>query len=640
MKKILSVVFSAVILFGLLYSVSFVSSAAEQTEDIEKTRLGSTDTYYSFDADTKTLTISGDGATPNFINSNNSQPWYLWRSNGSIQHVVVEEGITSLGNYFFYYVSADDFKFPSTLNALGGYSMSGVNSLKTFSLPENLSVIGDYAFYYSVNLESVTIPSSVTKIGISAFENCFALNSVSYEDLNASMTIGRRAFFACSSLKSITIPKRAEVSSYSFGFYSASRGSVYRDFVMNVYRDSPAYTYAVKNIVNYNIISEMEIKEGQSIGCAYYDDSVSIDMVFVFTPDVSGNYVFYSSGKVDVDCILTDGSNNGLASHADNSLDDLNFTVEYCLEAGKTYYYTVKSIMSTGDFTVTLYPQDIEGIDFDIDIELSCNDNIDGEFDILPFIEGREIMIVFKTGYIDTIDFSDNMKYFDKTVSYTDSQENEKWLCGKHTGTISVGEFSKSFVITINHFYTSVKIPPSLENDGYTEYTCSYCNDSYKSDFVKRTGVLVSGRVVLMESPDGSHPHNLPVVNTVVSVDGKDMAQTDVNGEFGFYAPSDSSQVCISSEFSVDRVIEFTYDENMEMNLADISFFHYDYNEDGYVNAKDFALLRSIYGKYSEEYYDDYITVDYNQDGIIDYEDFRYAQNFFTYGKIAESIYD
>ncbi len=640
MKRILSCIFSAVVFFGLLYSVSFVSSAGNQTEDIEKTRLGSTDTYYSFDADTKTLTISGEGATPNFINSNNSQPWYLWRSSGSIQHVVVEEGITSLGNYFFYYVSAEDFKLPSSLNSLGTYSMSGVNSLKTFSLPNHLSVIGDYALYYSVNLESVAIPSSVTKIGISAFENCFALNSVSFENLNASMTIGRRAFFACSGLKSITIPKRAELSSYSLGFYDASRGSVYRDFVMNVYRDSPAYTYAVKNIVDYNIINEMEIKEGQSIECAYYDDSVSMDMVFVFIPDVSGNYIFYSSGKVDVDCVLTDGGNNELASHADNSLDDLNFTVEYCLDAGKTYYYTVKSIMSTGDFHVTLYPRDIKSIDFDIDITISCNDNTDGVFDVMPLIEGREITVIYKTGYIDKINFTDNMKYFNKTVRYTDNQENVKWLCGVHTGTISIGECSKSFAITINHFYTSVKIPPSLENDGYTEYTCSYCGDSYKADFVKRTGVLVSGRVVLMESPDGSHPHNFPIVNAVVSVDGVDMDETDINGEFEFYVSSHSSQVYISSEFAVDRTFEFAYDDNLEMELGDISFFHYDYNQDGYVNAKDFALLRSIYGKYSKEYYDDYITVDYNQDGIIDYEDFKYAENFFTYGKIAESIYD
>ncbi|MCH5320333.1 MAG: leucine-rich repeat protein [Eubacterium sp.] len=639
MKKIFLLAFSAVIALGILCSVDFTSLAV-QSENKPKTQFEGTDTYYSFDASTKTLTISGEGATPDFDSDNKSQPWYMWRSDGSIQHVIVEEGITSLGKYFFYYVSAEDFLLPSTLTSLGNYSMSGVNSLKSITLPQNLTTIGNYAFYYSTTLESVSIPSSVTSIGTSAFENCSSLNSVSFEDLNASLTIGKRAFFACSSLKSITVPKRATLSSYSLGFYSASKGSVYKEFVMNVYRDSPAYTYAVNNIVNYNIINEMEIKEGQSIACTYYANSFDDDMIFVFTPTVSSEYRFYSSGMVDVDCVLTDSNGKELASHDDNSPDDLGFTVDYNLNAGKTYYYTVKSIRSTGEFTVNLYSKEIESIELDIPAELSCDDNKDGKFDILSLIEGREITVIHKTGYTKKISFTNNMQCFDMTVSYTDDQDDEEWLCGEHAYTISVGEYSKDFTVIINHSYTATIIPPTLTEEGYTEYTCVFCSDRYKADFVKRTGVLVSGKVLLMESPDGSHPHNLPIVNAVISLDGENITQTDINGEFEFYAVSDSSELRIFSDFAVDRVFEFAYDENMEMNLGDISFFHLDYNEDGYVNAKDFALLRGIYGEYPKEVYDDFITVDYNQDGTIDYEDFKYAKNFFTYGKITESIYD
>lgn len=639
MKKIFIIVFSAVIAIGILCSVDFISFAV-QSENIQKTQFEGTDTYFSFDAATKTLTISGEGATPDFDNKSNSQPWYSWRSDGSIQHVVVEEGITTLGKYFFYYVGAEDFSLPSTLTSLGNYSMSGTNSLKNITLPENLTKIGDYAFYYSVNFESVTIPSSVTSIGTSAFENCRSLNNVCFEDMNASVTIAKRAFFACSSLKSITVPKRATLSSYSLGFYSASKGSVYKDFVMNIYRDSTAYTYAVNNIVNYNIINEMKIKEGQSIACTYYDNSFDDDMIFVFTPVVSGEYRFYSSGRVDVDCVLTDSYGGELASHEDNSLDDLSFTVDFYLNAGETYFYTVKSMRSTGDFTVNLYSNGIERIDFKNDIELSCNDNTDGVFDILSLIEGREITVIHKTGYTQKINFTNNMQYFDMTVSCTDDQDDEKWLCGEHTYTISVGEYSSDFTVVINHSYTSAVIPPSLSKDGYTQYTCTCCSDSYKTDFVKRTGVLISGKVVLMESPDGSHPHNLPIVNAAISLDGENMALTDINGEFEFYAPQNSSELRISSDYAVDRVYGIEYDEDLEMALGDISFFHLDYNEDGYVNAKDFAVIRSIYGEYSERDYDDFIKVDYNQDGVIDYEDFKYAENFFAYGKIAESIYD
>ena len=232
--------------------------------------------------------MGGTGATPDYKNDNVSQPWYLWR--GTIQHVIVEEGVTQLGNYFFYNVRAKDFSLPSTLVSIGNYSLSQINSATQIELPQGLVSIGDHAFYFSVALKNVNIPSSVTRIGMSAFENCTSLESVNipasvaeigssafencsslenvtFEDLYSSVYINKKAFFKCSSLKDVTLPKRAQMLSYSFGFYDDSRGSVYSDFVMNIYRGSPAYTYATNNIVNYNIINGMVMKAGQSIDC-------------------------------------------------------------------------------------------------------------------------------------------------------------------------------------------------------------------------------------------------------------------------------------------------------------------------------------------------------------------------------------
>ncbi|MBR7155112.1 MAG: leucine-rich repeat protein, partial [Paludibacteraceae bacterium] len=44
------------------------------------------------------LTISGTGAMSNYTSS--SSPWYSYRS--SITSVVIEEGVTNIGNYAFY----------------------------------------------------------------------------------------------------------------------------------------------------------------------------------------------------------------------------------------------------------------------------------------------------------------------------------------------------------------------------------------------------------------------------------------------------------------------------------------------------------------------------------------------------------
>lgn len=543
-------ILSIIIFIQVVFCIDFVSYGASQTWDIEKTRLGITDTYYSFDSATKTLTISGTGDTPHFKNDNVSQPWYLWADDGSIEHIVVEEGVTSIGNYFFYGVCAVDFSFPSTLVSIGRYAFNSSNSVREIILPDGLKTISDYAFYQAVGIAKVNIPSSVTSIGISAFENCYALSDLIFDDLYSELAIGKRAFFNCRNLKSVTLPKRASVGTYSFGFYYAQRiYYVYKDFVLNVYRDSPGYEYAVNTIKdneNYNIINELEMCEGMSVNCTYYADSFRDEMIFSFTPDISDYYSFYSLSDdktVDVDCSFNENT------YDDNSLDDLNFTVDSYLEAGNTYYFTVRCVseISTGSFTVNLINK---------------------------------------------------------------------------------------------HSYSTDIVSPTLSADGYTTYSCVYCSSSFKSDYVKRLGILVTGKVLLMESPDKTHPHNLPVSGADITVDGSDIATTDDSGLFEFFIPSDAKNLTVTAQYSVGRSFNITAGENKEMKLGDISLFNFDYVRDGYVNAKDFAFVYSYYGKYSPDDYDNMRAIDINRDGVIDCEDFAYAQNFLTYGKITESIYN
>lgn len=549
-RRILRIV-SILLTVTLLLSCNLVAFGAYQVTDIQKTQLGTSNTYYSFDAQTKTLTISGTGATPDFSNSSASQPWYMWRSDGSISNVVVDEGITYLGNHFLYYVSAQSITLPSTLTGIGSYALSGTNGLSKISLPSSLTKIGDGAFYLSTNLEEVVIPGNVTSIGTSAFDGCYALNSVVFENMNSNVSIGSKAFFRCRSLKNVSVPKRAKLYSYSFGYRNANVGSIYSDFVMNVYRDSPAYTYAVNKIVNpdnYNIINEMNIYDGDIIDCEYFDDSYKDKMYFYFTPQVSDYYCFGSAGDVDVDCSLYDEDDNLIAQSSDISLDNLNFSVDCYLEAGKVYKYEVGCVsnMSLGKFTVE---------------------------------------------------------------------------------------------VIISHLCESIVTPPSLTEDGYTTYTCNYCGIVFRADFVKRTGIKITGRVLCMEAPDGSHPNNYPVINAVILIDGNEAEAVDENGYFSFYTPKESQVMTISSPYSVDRNIEITENDSMEMSLGDLPLMCFDYYKDGYFNAKDFAVFRKFYGNYSPDDLDMKV-LDYNRDGKIDYSDFSVANKFIAFGKITQSIYE
>ncbi|MGN1329487.1 MAG: leucine-rich repeat protein [Eubacterium sp.] len=645
MKKFMTIILS-LSLFAVLFCTAFPAYALNQEEDIERTQILTSDTYYSFNAETKTLTISGNGEVPDFSNSSgatNSQPWITWRSDGSIEHVVIEEGITSLGSYCLYNVNKADISLPTTLKTLGSYSMAGTDSNTEVRLPENLETISANAFYYTTGLKSIYIPKAVKTIGRSAFENCASLESVTFGSFNMEVSIDRRAFLKCAALKSVTIPKRATLADYSFGYYSASSGSVYSDFIMQVYRDSTAYDYAVSKVVPYELVNSGVIFEGDSVDCTYYDDSVSSVMTFVFTPAVTAKYCFFSEGSMDVACEMTDSAGNVIATAEDNSSYDANFTLIEAMSAGQTYYLNVSSNNYTGVFSVSLLPYTVANIDVDIEpISVSANDRSNGLFDIEQYFEGKTVTITYDTGYTDTAVYTSGVIYRFWEIKYNDDQSDAKWQCGNHMCSISLDEANYYVDVEIAHSYDSKIIEPTYQEKGYTIYTCSLCKDTYYTDYVNSIGVKVTGRIVLMQDTDGSHKDNIPVPNTKIGISGNEIYTVADDGTFLFYIDADTKQLDIYETYGLTRTVDVIPDSDNELNLGDVAFFHFDYNGDGYVNAKDYAIIHTVYGVYPKVEKDMYFSRDYNQDGKIDDSDWFDvgADNFYLCGKITDVIYD
>ncbi len=75
---------------------------------------------------------------------------------GRLETVVIEEGVTKIGNKAF----------------------PGCSKLKSVTLPDGLLSIGEMAFWNCGALESIEIPSTVTEIGKYAFSDCVNLKSV------------------------------------------------------------------------------------------------------------------------------------------------------------------------------------------------------------------------------------------------------------------------------------------------------------------------------------------------------------------------------------------------------------------------------------------------------------------------------
>ncbi len=134
--------------------------------------------------------------------NNNQSPVYM---NSSVKKVVIEDGVTSIGNWAFYKcTSLTTITIPDSVTSIGDWAFYKCTSLTTITIPDSVTSIGEAAFRGCSSLTSITIPDSVTSIGDAAFSHCSNLKSITIPDSITS--IGKYAFCNCSSLTSITIP--------------------------------------------------------------------------------------------------------------------------------------------------------------------------------------------------------------------------------------------------------------------------------------------------------------------------------------------------------------------------------------------------------------------------------------------------
>ncbi len=190
------------------------------------------------------LTISGTGEMKDYttIYEPDNSPWI----SDSVTSVVIENGVTSIGEFAFMYCSAlTNIVIPDTVTSIERCAFFGCSSLTSIHIPASVTSIGFNALYtggggmggFAPNsLTSITVDpnnpvylgigncliekatktllygctnsiiptdGSVTSIGDSAFSSCNSLTSIEIPDSVTS--IGEDAFIWCTSLTSVTI---------------------------------------------------------------------------------------------------------------------------------------------------------------------------------------------------------------------------------------------------------------------------------------------------------------------------------------------------------------------------------------------------------------------------------------------------
>jgi len=152
------------------------------------------------------LTISGNGAMTNYDSVETSSPLAKSEIRNTIKEVVIESGVTTVGEHLFYNCDKlTSVTIPASVTSIGQHAFYGCDELTTVTIPSSVTTIGKNAFEDCGKLTGITIPSSVTTIGEKAFYNCGGLTSIT---IPASVTsLGEYAFSGCKGLTSLTISK-------------------------------------------------------------------------------------------------------------------------------------------------------------------------------------------------------------------------------------------------------------------------------------------------------------------------------------------------------------------------------------------------------------------------------------------------
>lgn len=155
------------------------------------------------------LTISGSGNMANYSSYNIDRPWGV-----QITKVIIESGVTGIGNYAFKGCSRlTEVQIANSVTRIGAGAFNGT-AIETLSIGTGVTYIGAGAFENIASLTTVTVAAGNTVYKSSG--NCLieiATHTLIRGSKNAviptdgSVTaIGERAFYGCTALTSITIP--------------------------------------------------------------------------------------------------------------------------------------------------------------------------------------------------------------------------------------------------------------------------------------------------------------------------------------------------------------------------------------------------------------------------------------------------
>ena len=419
---------------------------------------------YSFDSESGILTVSGSGAMADY---SEDYPGY-YASGSSITSIVVEEGV---------------------------------------------SYIGKYAFYYLNNLQTVNIPVSVTQIGNSAFRKCDALTDVYYagsqpqwsamtiaELGNESLTQSSTVHFAVID-PNVFMGKCGENVSYSCntetGVLTISGEGEMADFNTG----HPGY-YDYKNEITSIVINEgvtyicrFAFEEQKNVTSVSIPVSVTSIGKVAFKDLTALGGVNYAGTKEQWKAINIDSGNETLSNVTIHCSDGDIAPIVYTGSCGENVSYSLNPrsgvLTISGSGAIADYSEDYpeyftyrnkitsivveEGVSY---IGIYAFDNLE---------EVKTVNLPVSVTEIGKRAFSECDALTD--VYYAGSQTQWSAIAIDDLGNdLLTGATIHYAAAECDHSYSSVVTKPTCTEQGYTTYTCTECGDSYVGDYTDALG--------------------------------------------------------------------------------------------------------------------------------------------------------
>ncbi|MCH5341495.1 MAG: leucine-rich repeat protein [Acetatifactor sp.] len=216
------------------YPNNVVTGEPDLTDNDDEQWLRNADVFYignqyvtaEYDKDNKRTGSWTLGGTVDYKNRNNG----IFANVGALDILEVESVtvngekttlLRGIGDYAFYgCTNLDEINLNNNLTTLGVGAFAECINMYAVNIDAHAGIhyIGDYAFYNCQALRTFTVPNNVIQLGNSVFENCISMTScslITYDDKGEAefvslKQIGARLFKGCSSLTSITFPRRFE----------------------------------------------------------------------------------------------------------------------------------------------------------------------------------------------------------------------------------------------------------------------------------------------------------------------------------------------------------------------------------------------------------------------------------------------